>query len=97
MIQVSDAAAGRRAGAVRRGQQRQQRGAGRADADADHRIGQDRQRQRRQATAPPSITVAWVASTPPNASTAMPPMIHGVRRQPRSEPWPHFGRLSCTA
>jgi hypothetical protein len=43
------------------------------------------------------MVVASVASMPPLAKTAMPPMIHGVRRQPISEPWPHFGRLSCTA
>ena len=31
-------------------------------------------------------TVARAASTPPAARTAMPPMIQGVRRPPRSDP-----------
>ncbi len=36
--------------------------------------------------------VATDAIKPPVARTAMPPTIHGVRRAPRSEPWPQAGR-----
>ncbi len=41
--------------------------------------------------------VAYAASSAPAASAAMPAMIHGVRRAPRSEPWPQRARDSCTA
>ena len=41
--------------------------------------------------------VATEASSPPTASTAMPPTIHGVRRAPRSEPCPHAGLNTCSA
>ena len=37
------------------------------------------------------------APKPPSASVAMPAMIHGVRRPPPSEPWPHDGRSTCSA
>ena len=40
---------------------------------------------------------AAAATRPPAASTAMPPMIQGVRRPPRSEPQPMRGRVACTA
>ncbi len=40
---------------------------------------------------------APTASKAPSASTAMPPMIQGVRRAPRSEPCPQTGRDSWTA
>ena len=41
--------------------------------------------------------VAAAAPKPPRARMQMPPMIQGVRRPPRSEPWPIAGRESCTA
>ena len=43
------------------------------------------------------IAVASAASAPPLASTAMPPMIHGVRLRPPSDPCPQRGRRICTA
>ena len=39
-------------------------------------------------------TVAAAEVTPPTASAAMPPIIHGVRRPPTSEPWPMRGRTT---
>ena len=44
----------------------------------------------------PIQTVASAAATPPSASVAMPPTIHGVRRRPVSDPWPMRGRTTCT-
>ncbi len=41
--------------------------------------------------------VLSAAPMPPSASAPMPPMIHGVRRPPTSEPWPKRGRSNCTA
>ena len=41
--------------------------------------------------------VAKAAPTPPAASTAIPPTIHGVRRWPRSAPCPMRGRSICIA
>ena len=50
------------------------------------------------ANASPSIImVALTAIIAPSARAAIPPKIHGVRLLPRSEPWPHRGRLSWTA
>ena len=40
---------------------------------------------------------ASAASAPPAASTAIPPMIQGVRRPPTSDPHPMRGRVACTA
>ncbi len=37
------------------------------------------------------------ALTPEMASTAMPPMIQGVRLPPLSEPWPQRGRSISAA
>ena len=48
-------------------------------------------------SAVPIQAVATAARIPPVASTAMPPMIQGVRRPPWSDPCPIRGRIICTA
>ncbi len=45
----------------------------------------------------PIHAVATAPRKPPVASTTRPPMIHGVRRAPTSEPKPMRGREICTA
>ena len=44
-----------------------------------------------------SNIVPLTATIAPSARIPMPPMIHGVRLRPLSDPWPHIGRDSCTA
>jgi hypothetical protein len=44
----------------------------------------------------PNSSVVAEAAVPASASSKMPPTIQGVRRPPRSEPWPQSGLEICT-
>ena len=96
MIHVIDAAAARRAGATRV--------ASRASSDVPAAptpapiiekaaIAKARPPPECAASRPRAVT----DSIAPAASVAIPSTIQGVRRCPRSEPWPQTGRDSCTA
>ena len=85
MIQVIDAAAGRRSGATRVASK------ARRDVPAAPTPAPIIENPRRAMRLPITgeldiITVASVATIAPSARTPMPPMIHGVRRRPMSEP-----------
>ncbi len=70
------------------GHQHQQRGAGSARRQARRGRRPARPARCRPAGADAISAVAAAAPTPPRHKAAMPPMIHGVRRPPRSEPKP---------
>ena len=79
------AAAARRCALDALGQEHEKRRSRGADPDPDQRERDYGQCDSSHGCVP-IHAVATAAPTPPRASTAMPPMIHGVRRPPTSEP-----------